>query len=61
MVARLGSALRQIEASADFRALLARFGMEPSAPNSPEQFAALVKNDRKRWAEAVAASGARVE
>ena len=61
VVARLGTELQRIEASADFRALLTRFGMEPSPPNSPEQFAALVKSDLKRWAAAVAASGARVD
>ena len=61
IVSRLGLELQRIQSSAEFRDLLTNFGMEPSPPNTPEQFAALVKTDVERWAKAVAASGARVD
>jgi len=61
IVARLGTELQRIQSSSEFRDLLTKFGMEPSPPNTPEQFAAIVKSDVERWAIAVAASGARVD
>jgi len=51
----------RIQSTPEFRALLVKFGMDPSPPNTPEQFAAIVKNDVERWARAVAASGAVVD
>jgi tripartite-type tricarboxylate transporter receptor subunit TctC len=61
ILARLGAELQHIQSTPEFRALLVKFGMDPSPPNTPEQFAAIVKNDVERWARAVAASGAVVD
>jgi tripartite-type tricarboxylate transporter receptor subunit TctC len=61
IVATLGAELQRIQGTADFRALLVKFGMDPSPPNTPEEFAAIVKSDVARWARAVAASGAAVD
>jgi len=61
IVALLGAELQRIQATPEFRALLVKFGMDPSPPNTPEQFAAIVKSDVERWAKAVAASGAAVD
>ncbi len=61
IVQRLNAEMQKFQNSAEFRELLGRFGMEPSAPNTPEQFAEVVKNDAARWAEAVRVSGAKVD
>ena len=61
ILALLSAELQRIQGTPDFRALLVRFGMDPSPPNTPEQFAAIVKSDVERWAKAVAASGAVVD
>jgi tripartite-type tricarboxylate transporter receptor subunit TctC len=61
VVARLSSELARIQASPDFRAQLVRFGMEPFAPQSPDQFAAVVKAEQPRWQKAVRDSGAKVD
>lgn len=61
IVQRLNAEMQKFQYSAEFRELLGRFGMEPSAPNTPEQFAEVVKNDAARWAEAVRVSGAKVD
>jgi tripartite-type tricarboxylate transporter receptor subunit TctC len=61
IVSLLGTELQRIQATPEFRALLVKFGMDPSPPNTPEQFTAIVKSDVERWAKAVAASGAAVD
>jgi len=61
ILATLSAELRRIQSTPEFRALLVKFGMDPSPPNTPEQFAAIVKSDVERWAKAVAASGAAVD
>ena len=61
IVARLGLELQRIQATAEFRELLAKFGMDPVAPHTPADFSAMVKSDVERWAKAVAASGTRVD
>jgi len=61
IVQRLGAEMQKFQNTADFRELLGKFGMEPSPPNSPEQFAEVIKSDAARWAEAVRASGAKVD
>ena len=61
ILATLGAELQRIQSTPEFRALLVKFGMDPSPPNTPEQFAAIVKSDVERWAKAVAASGAAVD
>jgi tripartite-type tricarboxylate transporter receptor subunit TctC len=53
--------MQKFQQTPGFRELLAKFGMEPSAPNTPEQFAEIVKADAARWAAAVQASGAKVD
>ena len=41
IVARLADELQKIQATPEFRDQLTRFGMEPFAPQSPAQFAAM--------------------
>jgi tripartite-type tricarboxylate transporter receptor subunit TctC len=61
VVARLAAEMQKFQQTQEFRELLAKFGMEPWGPMSPAEFAAYVKNDMPRWAEAVRVSGARVD
>jgi tripartite-type tricarboxylate transporter receptor subunit TctC len=61
VVARLSSELGRVQADAEFRAQLVKFGMEPYAPHTPEQFAAIVKAEQPRWQKAVRDSGAKVD
>ena len=61
VVARLNAEMQRFQNTDEFRALLVRFGMEPWAPNTPEQFGEIVKHDVGRWAAVVKASGAKVE
>jgi len=61
VVARLNAEMQRFQNTDEFRALLVKFGMEPWAPNTPEQFGEIVRNDVGRWAAVVKASGAKVE
>jgi len=61
VVARLAAEFARIQSDAAFRAQLIKFGMEPYAPHSPEQFAAIVKAEQPRWQKAVRDSGAKVD
>ena len=61
VVARLNAEMQRFQNTDDFRALLVKFGMEPWAPNTPEQFGDIVKTDVGRWAAVVKASGAKVD
>ena len=61
VVARLNAEMQRFQNTDEFRALLVKFGMEPWAPNTPEQFGEIVKNDVGRWAAVVKASGAKVD
>ncbi len=61
IVQRLNAEMQKFQNTAQFREVLARFGMEPSPANTPEQFAQVVKSDAARWAAAVQASGAKVD
>jgi len=61
IVAKLAGELQKIQASADFKAQLVTFGMEPFAPQSPERFAAMIAAEQPRWAKAIKDSGAKVE
>jgi tripartite-type tricarboxylate transporter receptor subunit TctC len=54
--AELGNALR----SADVRERMLKLGAEPS-PSTPEQFAALIQRELKKYATVVKASGAKVD
>jgi len=61
VVARLAAELAKIQATPEFREQLVRFGMEPSSPQTPGQFAATIAAEQPRWAKAVKDSGARVD
>jgi len=61
IVARLNAEMQKFQQTEEFRALLVRFGMEPWAPNTPEQFAEVVRNDVGRWAGVVKAAGLKVD
>ena len=61
VVTRLAGELQRIQASAEFREQLHKFGMEPSSPQTPEQFAAVIKSEQSQWAKAVKDSGAKVD
>ena len=61
IVDRLAAEMQRIQAMPDFREQLYRFGMEPSTPNTPAEFAAIIAADQPRWAKAVKDSGAKVD
>jgi len=61
VIARLNAEMQRFQNTDDFRALLVKFGMEPWAPNTPEQFGEIIKTDVGRWAAVVKASGAKVD
>ena len=61
IVTRLSSELQKIQAASEFQAQLVKFGMEPFAPHSPEQFAATIEAEQPRWARAIRDSGAKVD
>jgi len=61
VVARLSQEMQKFQQTPEFRQFLANVAMEPWPPITPAEFAALVKDDMGRWAEAVRVSGAKVE
>jgi tripartite-type tricarboxylate transporter receptor subunit TctC len=61
IVARLSAELARIQATPEFREQLVRFGMEPFAPQTPEQFAAVIQAEQPRWVKAIRDSGAKVD
>ena len=61
IIDRLAAEMQRIQAMPDFREQLYRFGMEPSAPNTPAEFAAIIAAEQPRWAKAVTDSGAKVD
>jgi tripartite-type tricarboxylate transporter receptor subunit TctC len=61
IVARLSAELQKIQATPEFREQLVKFGMDPFAPQTPEQFAAMIAAEQPRWAKAVRDSGAKVD
>jgi tripartite-type tricarboxylate transporter receptor subunit TctC len=61
VIARLASELQRIQATAEFKEQLRKFGMEPAPPQTPEQFAAVIRSEQSRWAKAVKDSGAKVD
>jgi tripartite-type tricarboxylate transporter receptor subunit TctC len=60
VVERLNAEIRKALQSADVRERMAKLGAEPS-PTSPEQFAALIQTELKKYAAVVKASGAKVD
>jgi tripartite-type tricarboxylate transporter receptor subunit TctC len=61
IVARLATELERIEASAEFKEQLFKFGMDSLPPKTPEEFAATIKAEQPRWARAIKDSGAKVD
>jgi tripartite-type tricarboxylate transporter receptor subunit TctC len=61
IVGRLSAELQKIQATGEFKEQLARFRMEPSASQTPAEFAAIVRSEQPRWAKAIKDSGARVD
>jgi tripartite-type tricarboxylate transporter receptor subunit TctC len=61
VIGRLSAELRRIQDTPEFKEQLLRFGMERSAPNTPEQFAAIIAAEQPRWAKAIRDSGAKVD
>ena len=61
IVDRLAAEMRKIQATSEFRDQLQRFGMDPMPPNTPEEFAAIIRAEQPRWAKAVKDSGAKVD
>jgi tripartite-type tricarboxylate transporter receptor subunit TctC len=61
VIARLAGELQKMQATAEFREQLVKFGMEPYPPQTPEQFAATIVAEQPRWAQAIRDSGAKVD
>ena len=61
VVDRLAAEMQRIQATPEFREQLLRFGMEPAAPNTPAEFAAVIRAEQPRWAKAIKDSGAKVD
>jgi len=61
IVARLNAEMQRFQSTPEFREQLVKFGMEPWAPNAPEQFAEIIKTDVGRWAAVVKAAGLKVD
>jgi tripartite-type tricarboxylate transporter receptor subunit TctC len=60
IVEKLNAALNRVIASESFKERFAAIGDEP-AGGSPEDYAALVASDSKKWADVVARSGAKLD
>ena len=61
VVDRLSAEMQKIQATQEFRDQLLRFGMEPMPPNTPQEFAAIIRAEQPRWAKAIKDSGAKVD
>jgi tripartite-type tricarboxylate transporter receptor subunit TctC len=61
IVARLADELQKIQAMPEFREQLRKFGMEPFAPQTPGEFAAMIASEQPLWAKAIKDSGAKVD
>ena len=61
IVLRLNAEMQRLQATPEFREQLIRFGMEPWAPSSPDQFADIIRKDVGRWATVVKAAGLKVD
>jgi tripartite-type tricarboxylate transporter receptor subunit TctC len=60
VIARLNNEVDKALRTPDMKERMARLGAEPS-PTTPEQFAALIQKDLKKYAAIVKASGAKVD
>jgi tripartite-type tricarboxylate transporter receptor subunit TctC len=61
IVAKLNAEMQRFQATPEFREQLIKFGMEPWAANTPEQFAEIVRTDVGRWATVVKAANLKVD
>ena len=61
IVTRLNAEMQRFQAAPEFREQLVKFGMEPWTPNTPEQFAEIVRVDVGRWAAVVKSAGLKVD
>ncbi|MBS0336164.1 MAG: tripartite tricarboxylate transporter substrate binding protein [Proteobacteria bacterium] len=61
IVAKLNAEMQRFQNTPEFKEQLVKFGMEPWAPNTPEQFAEIVKTDVGRWAGVVKSAGLKVD
>src|SRR6202165_3799047 len=61
IIVRLSAVLQRIQETQEFKQQLFKFGMEPFAPHSPEQFAATIAAEQPRWAKAIKDSGAKID
>ena len=61
IIGRLSAELQRIQATPEFREQLVKFGMEPSPPHTPAEFAAIIQAEQPRWAKAIKDSGAKVD
>ena len=61
IVAKLNAEMQRFQSTPDFREQLIKFGMEPWAANSPEQFAEIIRTDVGRWASVVKGAGLKVD
>lgn len=60
IVTRLNAAINDGLKSAEVRSTLAKFGSDP-LPGSPQDFAAFIASEGKKWAEVVKQSGVKFE
>ena len=60
IVAKLNAEMQRFQATPEFKEQLVKFGMEPWAPNTPDQFAEIIRTDVGRWATVVKAAGLKV-
>jgi tripartite-type tricarboxylate transporter receptor subunit TctC len=61
IVALLSTELQKIQTAPEFKEQLLKFGMEPFAAHTPEQFAATIAAEQSRWTKAIKDSGAKVD
>jgi len=60
IVARLNAAINEALKSPEIRATLAKFGSEPLG-GTPQEFAAFVAEESKKWSEIIRVSGVKIE
>ena len=61
IVNRLHADITRALALGEMIQTLAAFGLEPAAPNSPEEFSAFLQSEISKWARVVKASGAKAD
>ncbi|NBS59101.1 MAG: tripartite tricarboxylate transporter substrate binding protein [Betaproteobacteria bacterium] len=61
IIVKLNAEMQRFQATPEFKEQLVKFGMEPWAPNTPDQFAEIIRTDVGRWATVVKAAGLKVD